>query len=133
MPYQNQFPNIYGKKLHQIFHQVRIELLPSSLFWRILRIPQHYSASNYISRWLPTVTRVFMPNLDHSRRAPVTTPASSMWPVGPLVAECIPIKKFIFAHCNFPGKLLLSFSSLFIATFLENCFCIYWILSVQQP
>ena len=83
--YQNQFPNIFGKKLHQIFHHVRTELLPSSLFWHILGIPQHYYASNLISRWLSTVTRVFMPNLHHAPRAPVTIPASSMWPTGPFV------------------------------------------------
>ena len=85
-PYQNQFPNIYGKKLHQIFHQVRIELLSSSLVWHILGIPQHYSASNLISRWLPTVTQVLMPNLHHAKSTSRTIPASSMWPKGPLAA-----------------------------------------------
>ena len=73
------------EKLHQIFHQVRVDLLPTSLFWHILGIPQHYSASNLISRLLPTVTQVFMPNLHHAQRAPVTIPSSSMWPTGPLV------------------------------------------------
>ena len=73
------------ENLHQIFHQVRIELLPSSLFWHILGIPQHYSSSNLISGCLPTLTRVFMPNLHHAPRAPVTIPVSSMWPTGPLV------------------------------------------------
>ena len=49
MPYQNHFPNISGRKLHQIFYQVRIELFLSSLFCHSLGIPQHYSACNLIS------------------------------------------------------------------------------------